>query len=245
VPVPIQHDYCLNKPGVQTSASQCDVCKAIPGVQTSTTKCTPPPPPCDKGTQQLMDCMQLSKAASNQTQNIANADGTQAAAGDIIKYTLHATNTAKVTVPKFTMQENLSDVLDYAVVKDLDGGAIDDNGLVTWPAKDLAPTTTETHTITVQVKDPIPNTPPDPGDPAHFDHVMTNTYNNTINISLPGTAVTAVVASSTKLVNTGPGTSLAIVGGIVLVAGYFFARSRLLVDEAIIATHQSVNHGGM
>jgi uncharacterized repeat protein (TIGR01451 family) len=200
---------------------------------------------CDKGSQQLLDCMVLSKAAANQTKGIASADGTQAAAGDTIVYTLTAKNTSKTTVPQFVMQENLSDVLDYATVKDLDGGTIDNNSLVTWPAKDVAAGNSISHTITVQVKLPIPNTPPDPSDPAHFDHVMTNLYGNSVNITLPSSVVTTAITASATLPNTGPGSSLVLIGAITIVAGYFFARARLLADESMIAVRQTSNHGGM
>lgn len=217
-------------------------CKYNSSVASSSSACKP----CEQAvsSQDTLACLQISKTASNQTESIANADNTTAQAGDIIVYTLHAANNGKATISQYVMAENISDVLDYATVKDLNGATIDSNNLVSWPAEDIAAGVVETHTITVIIKDPIPNTPPDPADPGHFDHIMTNVYGNAVNISLPGTPITAVVAATTALPNTGPGSSLILAGAIVVVAGYFFARARLLTDESLIAVRQSANYGG-
>jgi len=185
-------------------------------------------------------CVQISKTASNQTQNIADANNTTARPGDVIVYTLYAKNTGKSTVKAFVMAENLNDVLDYANVVDLHGGSFDPStGLVSWAATDIKAGATLSHQITVKVKDPIPQTPASTSDPAHFDLVMTNVYGNTININVPGSPTKTVEATTTTLPNTGPGTSLFVAAAIVILAGYFYARSRLLAKESILAIQET------
>lgn len=237
---------CTNPryPNVIASGPQCKpVCPYNPSLDKSDANCKP----CDKSVSSTdnLACIQISKTASDDTQGWNDANGKTAQAGDVITYDLYAENVGKAVVPQFTMTENISDVLDYADVTDLHGGTLASDGWVTWPAQDIPGGQKEHHQITVKVKDPIPQTPTDPGDQAHFDLTMTNTYGNTIDIHLPGSITKTIETASTALPNTGPGTSLAIAGAIVIVAGYFFARARLLVDESVIAVHQSANHGGM
>ena len=215
-----------------------DVCPNIPGIQTTTSQCKP----CTAAlsSQDTIACVAESKAAANLTQNIPDANNTTAHAGDTIRYTLYAKNTGKASVTKFVMQENLSDVLDYADVVSLDGGSMDSNDIVSWPAATIAAGTILNHQITVKVKSPIPATPTSSSDPGHFDLIMTNVYGNAININLPPVNI---VQASQKLPNTGPGTSITIVSFIVLITGYFAARARLLSREAAIAIQETTAGG--
>jgi uncharacterized repeat protein (TIGR01451 family) len=186
-------------------------------------------------------CLVLSKTVSNITQHKADANGTTANAGDTLTYTLTVKNTGKVTVPKFVIQENISDVLDYATVVDLHGGTLNSTtNMVAYAAQDIKAGVTATEQITVKVKDPIPTTPVSSSDPGHFDMTMTNVYGNTTNIKLPPTVVSTTQQAVTTLPNTGPGTGLFISFGVALVAGYFLARSRLLAKEAEIVVETQV-----
>ncbi len=184
-------------------------------------------------------CVQVSKTASDPTQNLPDANNKTAQPGDTIIYTLYAKNTGKAVVPDFVMEENLSDVLDYADVVDLNGGAIDQaSGEVTWPATDIKAGATLSHQITVKVKASIPQTPASISDGSHFDLVMTNVYGNAINIDVPGSPIHTIAA--TTLVNTGPGTGLFAAAAVVMLAGYFYARARLLAKESSLALHGNV-----
>jgi uncharacterized repeat protein (TIGR01451 family) len=214
---------CPNIPGFQSSTSQCKSCEA------------------SLSSQDTIACVVESKTATNLTQNLVDANNTTAHAGDTISYTLYAKNTGKAQVSAFIMQENLSDVLDYATVTDLDGGILGGNDIVAWPAHTIAAGATESHTISVKVKSPIPETPASASDPGHFDLTMTNVYGNAINIKLPPT----IIQAAQKLPNTGPGTGLFISTCVLLVAGYFFARSRLLAREANLAMHEANGAGDL
>ena len=164
-------------------------------------------------------------------------------AGDTITYSLFAKNNGKGAVKDFVFQENMSDVLDYAAIIDLHGGQLDANNIVTWPAAAINAGATAQQQITVQVKNPIPQTPVSTSDGGHFDLTMTNVYGNTVNITLPGDVTKTVETVAATLPNTGPGTSLFFGAAVVMLAGYFFSRARLLATETSIAL-QDNNSGG-
>lgn len=196
--------------------------------------------PCDKSISSTdsLACISISKAASNDTQGLADANNTTAAANDVINYTLYAINRGKADLKDFVFAENMNDVLDYAVIVDLHGGTIDNEGQVTWPAETIAANSTASHKITVRVKDPIPQTPISSSDNMHFDLIMTNVYGNTINIKLPGSPPKQVEATAATLPNAGPGTTLLLAGLTMILAGYFYARSSLLAKESNLALRE-------
>ncbi|HVC36177.1 MAG TPA: hypothetical protein VNE40_01885 [Candidatus Dormibacteraeota bacterium] len=202
--------------------------------------------PCEKSLSSLNTtaCLTLSKTASDPTQGWSNADGMTAQPGDTIIYTLSVKNSGKATVKNFVVEENLSDVLDYADIVDLYGGTIDSYNLVTWPADNIQAGQTVNHQIKVQVKNPIPQTPTSVSDGSHFDLIMTNSYGNTININVPGSPIKTAEVQIAALPNTGPGSSLMIAGMVTVLVGYFFARSRLLAREGSIVMHETNNSGG-
>lgn len=203
--------------------------------------------PCTKSQAQFdaISCLVPTKSAANLTQNIQDANGTTAQPGDVIQYTLHLKNTGKIDVSKYTIQENIGDVLDYAVIQDKGGSKLDANNNLIWPAQTIPAGKTVNKVFTVKVKNPIPQTPQSQDDPGHFDHVMTNTFGNTININVPSPVVETVAQTTQALPNTGPGSGFIIAFAIMLVAGYFFARSRLLAKEAVLVRHDAAEMGGI
>ena len=192
----------------------------------------------------ILDCLSYSKSASNVTENISNANGTTAQAGDVIQYTLSVNNSAKATAKAFVIQEVLSNVLDYATPQNLNGGTIDaSTNILSWPAVDISAGATVQKTFTVQIDNPIPTTLPSPSNPGAFNHTLTNTYGNTVVINLPIPIALASAQVAQALPNTGPGSSLIIAGAIMIVIGYFFARSRLLAKEAAMVSSDFITVG--
>jgi len=202
--------------------------------------------PCDSSvnSNDTIACITVHKTAANVSTGVSDANGTTAQPNDVITYTLYAQNNGKADVKNFVFQENLSDVLDYADVVDLHGGKSDTYGLVTWPAETVKAGQTATHQITIKVKNPIPATPTDQGDPMHFDLTMTNVYGNAVNIKVPAPPGKQVETAAASLPNTGPGASLLVGGLVVVVAAYFYSRARLLSVESNIVLHDSTS-GGM
>lgn len=187
-------------------------------------------------------CLQYSKTAEDITQGWNDANGKTAQAGDIITYTLTAYNSGKGEVKSFIMQDDLSYVLDYATILADNHASLGTNDIISWPAENIQPGGAETNSVTVKVMNPIPSTAPSSSDPEYYDHIMTNVYGNTVNIYLPSSAVATLATTTAGLPNTGPGTTLFIAAIIVVFAGYFFARTKLLVRETSIAIED--NNGG-
>jgi uncharacterized repeat protein (TIGR01451 family) len=182
----------------------------------------------------LISCLSYSKAASNVTQGIANANNTNASPGDVIQYTLSTTNNGQVAYTDYSTTDNLSTVLDYATIDNDNGATIDSSDNITWPPVTIAPGATITDVFTVQVKNPLPQIAENAD--GNYDNQMVNAYGNTITINVPpSVVVSAVNTAETSLPNTGPGTGIFVMCIIAVVVGYFYSRSRLLNKEAVIA----------
>jgi hypothetical protein len=72
---------------------------------------------------------------------------------------------------------------------------------------------------------------------------MTNVYGNAVNIKVPSPPIKTVETVAATLPNTGPGETMFFGAAVVMFAGYFFARARLLANEATIAIHETTNGG--
>jgi len=130
-------------------------------------------------------------------------------------------------------------VLDYADVVDLHGGSIDDAKNVTWPKTTIPGHSTVGKQITVRIKNPISATPTGASDPGHFDLTMTNVFGNVVTVKLPSPPTKTIETTAAALPNTGPGTSLLVAAGLVIVATYFYSRARLLSQESAIALRET------
>lgn len=179
-------------------------------------------------------CVIYSKAASNLTQNIKDANGTLAQPNDVIMYTLTAKNDGVEDIDNFIFQDNISYLLLYSKVIDLGGATLKNNSIV-FPATSLSAGKTKSVTFKIQVDAIIPQTPTSSSDPFYYNLTMTNTYGNTVKINLPQSISKQVQNTSTNLPNTGPGQGIIIAFLIVSIVGYFFYRARLLSIESDIA----------
>jgi len=219
-----------------------DACPEIPGVQNGETECNP----CEeaKDRNDTTACLVLSKTAENKTQSITSADGTVAQPGDEITYTLATQNTGQVAIDDFQVEESISDVLEYALVRDFHGGDLNDNATVRWPAKSIEPGETLTQQLTIQIKDTLPQTPVAESNPGSYDLLMTNVYGDTVEIELPASLPKTTEQVVQTLPNTGPGDSLFISVIVTVLVGYFFARTKLYRKELDIIRHEAVAGGG-
>ena len=221
--------------------NKCVVCKYNTTILASSESCKP----CTSqlSSENQLACISTRKTVSNDTAGVADANGTTAHASDVLTYTLYAQNNGKKKIQGYIFTDNISDTLDYATVSNLHGGAIDTNDVVTWPSPEIKAGETVTVQLTIKVKDPIPATPVSASDQGHFDLTMTNVFNNAVNVHLPAPVAKVVEMATTKLVNTGPGTSLFIGAVIMVGAGYFYSRSRLLATESSIAVRDNTSGG--
>lgn len=252
------HDECPNISGDQPAGSSCDLCPLLSGIQlTRINDCDACPlvsgtqntaaecKPCEASEtdQDGLACTVLSKTARNNTQDIDNADGTFANGGDSITYTLSVKNNGKIKVEDFVVQENVSDILDYADITDFNGAKLE-GGVLKWSATDLSVDETVRRRFTVKIKNPIPKTPISSSDPGRFDLVMNNVYGNQVTIKLPADVIKTTETVTKALPNTGPGETMAAVVGFTVFTSYFFARTRLFAKELDIVRTDYATTGG-
>jgi len=204
----------------------------------------PPPPPPAPGQPDISQ----SKLANNLTQNLTDAQTKPANPGDIIQYQLLTLNKGTADAPNYQVSDNVNDILEYADVTEISDGGKLASGLVSWPAATIKANTTLTRTFKIKVGkgsgNIIPSTPTPPTDPQSFDLKMDNVYGNEVTINVqPPTVAKTVEQVTTALPNTGPGASLIIGFGLMLIVGYFFARSRLLSKEAELVRVDYAHNG--
>ena len=182
----------------------------------------------------------ITKTVKNVSQLVDNANNTTVLPGDRLEYFLSIKNTGKTT-GSYTLQDNLSDVLEYADLIDAGGGTVasvssgapvESVGVITWPTIDIQPGQTIQKIINVQVKSVIPSTPQSPGNLASYDCRMTNVVaGSETDVAVTCPTPKAVEAVVTELPHTGPTENMLFAGVVLAVVVYFYARSRQLKKE--------------
>ncbi len=228
--VSMECDVCPKVEGLQLDYPQCDVCPNIPEVQSSQNECYPCPEAENNNSEEA--CLVFDKSASNTTQKINDANNTMAQANDTIVYTLSVKNKGKTAIKDFVVEEDLSDVLQYASIVDMHGATTDEDDVLSWPAETIAAGKTITKTITVKINNPIVETPISTSDLTAYDLVLNNTfYGNSVNITLPKPVSKTVETVTHTLPKTGPGETMLMAAIGALFIGYFLARAHLLRKE--------------
>lgn len=267
----INNRACVLSVGTGTTAGACDdepitvkdFCPANPSLAKDDPRCQPPCPiegkqnlvqndpgcvPCDETKQDSggndISCLELHKRARNITQQLENANGTKANAGDSIEYTLSVTNRSKEVRKGFIIEENMEDVLEYADIIDASGAAFTDNPvkMLSWLPVDIKPNETINRTILIKIKSTIPSTPASTSDPLSYDMKLINVYGDTVRIELPTNPVKIVEQTVTTLPSTGLGTNILISTVLIMGATYFYFRSRTMVKELGLV-RQQFNYG--
>lgn len=260
----IKNTACVLSTGKDTTAGGCDdetitvkeACPSDATIGKEDAKCNPCPvagkgnidasdaacKPCEEG--QNQSCLELHKTARNITQQIQNANGTKANPGDSIEYTLSVKNQGKNTRQDFVIEENIDDVLEYADIIDANGATFSENPvkMLTWAPVDIRPNETISRTILIKVKSPLPATPASTSDPLSYDLKMVNVYGDTVQIDLPNNSIKAVEQTVNSLPSTGPGLGIAISTTVLVLATYFFFRTRLMNKELGLV-RQQFNYG--
>ena len=239
-------ENCPTNPSLAKDAPGCAVCP-IDGKEKLNID-DPGCKPCDETKTDVsgkdLSCLDLHKKARNITQQIVDANGTRAAAGDTIEYTLSVTNRSKEIRKDFVIEENLSDILEYADVIDASGAEFTTLPvkMLTWNPVDIQPNETIARTVLIKIKSEIPMTPASTSDPLSYDMKLVNVYGDTVQIDLPKTTIKTVEQTVTTLPSTGLGANVAISTILIMSASYFYFRSRLMVKEVGLVKQQ-FNYG--
>lgn len=191
---------------------------------------------------------EITKAVSNLTQDLTDANGRTAQPNDQLRYTLSVTNTG-TTTGTYTVGDSLSDVLEYADVVDLGGGSLTQTGTatyqpattgdtrslvspaVTWTPLTLKPGETVKKVVLVRVKAAIPTTALNMANMASYDCKMSNTFGNTLSVPVNCPPVKTAEAVTTQLPHTGATENMIFAGAVLAVVTYFYARARQTKTE--------------
>ncbi len=182
----------------------------------------------------------LTKKVKNSSQLITDANNTTVGAGDRLEYTLTVKNVGKTT-GTYTIQDSLSDVLEYADLIDTGGGVIatvsattpiEKVGIISWPAIEIKPGMTIQKIVSVQVKSTIPAIAQSTSNPESYNCRLVNDFagnQTTIMVQCPTPKVVEQVVA--QLPHTGTTENILFAGLLISIVTYFYARSRQVKKE--------------
>ncbi len=172
-----------------------------------------------------------SKISKNLSQGFVDATKVKALSGDRISYTITVKNTGLNSM-SMSLEEPLSDVLEYSTLIDAGGGKLNSSTKVlSWSAINLSPNREQTRTFVVKLLDPIPATARGASEPTSYDCIMTNVYGNAVNINVNCPTQKVVEQVATELPTTGPTENVIFACITLAMAAFFYARSRQLEKE--------------
>lgn len=182
----------------------------------------------------------IDKAVVNATQKLDDATRGIALPGDRIQYVLSVTNTG-TNIGKYQLNNDLTDVLEYADLLDTDGGTIEKNiqnggndTRVVWQPLSLHPGKTASKVITVQVKSVLPSTPQNTINPESYNCVMSNSFSKSTHVKVECPTIKVIENTVAKLPSADIIDNLAFGGIVALITLYFYVRARLLQKEVQI-----------
>lgn len=225
---------CPLNPALVESSPECKPCEDDKTIWYKDDKCKPD--------------FELTKAVTDITQDVKDANNYIAKSGDQLQYTLTVKNTGNDT-GTYSIGDSLADVFEYADPIDLGGGTLTQAGstslkptptsdtislvgpAVTWPSVTLKPGESIKKTVLVRVKAVIPATAVNMSNLQSYNCKMTNTFGNTINVGVtcPPEKVTETVV--TQLPHTGATENMIFAGSVLAVVVYFYARVRQTKKE--------------
>ncbi len=179
---------------------------------------------CNANVRLSIDATNLSKDSSSAANHVADP-------GDRIQYNLHTANISgrKTTV---AIQEQVSDLLEYATIIDAGGGTFDQStNTISWGTVGIEHAQTDTRTFVVQLNQTFANTPQGADNAHSYDCTLTSAYGNTLNVPLSCPIGKQIEGTVRQLPKTGPGTNTAFSLIVLMVVTYFYVRSRQMNRE--------------
>jgi fimbrial isopeptide formation D2 family protein len=189
------------------------------------------------------DCHSIfitTKKVKNTSHLIEDANNTTVRPGDRLEYTLTVKNTG-TTTGTYTIEDNFTDVLEYADLIDTGGGQllkkedpspIERVNTIVWPPVTLKSGESIQKIVSVQLKSTTPATPQSLGNPESYNCRIVNSFggSDTMNtVDCPTPKVVEQVVE--QLPHTGVTENLLFAGGVLSVVVYFYARSRQVKKE--------------
>ena len=158
--------------------------------------------------------LQFSKKAYNITKN-ADASTVVADPKDVIVYTLGVFNSGNTAATNYTIEDDISDVLQIATLTDFGGGQFNMGGLsIKWQGLSIPANSKVEKTFSVTVKDSIPT---------NTDYVMSNTYGNSVNINVRRPQVQGIFVAP----KTGNPITMSIIFALLTLISFVFYKKGL------------------
>lgn len=181
--------------------------------------------------------IEVNKTAVNRVQNNTDATKQKANGGDIIIYTITAKNRGKAS-GTVTLEDNLTDTLEYATLTDNGGGSFNTvTKVLSWGDASLKPDASTSRTFIVTVNNPVPAMAQNQGTPTSYDCVMSNVIRKdgegALNIPVTCPVAKQIIEQTVvkQLPSTGPGENMLFAGALLTVVTFFWARSKQLGKE--------------
>lgn len=220
-------------------------CQFDDTLSASATKCQPCPSDANVGVSS-QDCRSpflFSKTATNATQR-QPATAVTAHASDRILYTIAAENVSQ-TPARIALSDRIDDVLEYADVVDTDGGIFDASAhTLSWPDQTVEAGESAARTFAIRLKPHLAATAQGTSNPISYDCRMSNTYGNSLYVSVACPPVKHVELVASALPSLSGLTSLAASLVFTLLVAYFYLRARLLREEVRLI-RKDINTGAL
>lgn len=175
--------------------------------------------------------IELSKSATNNSQDNNDATQVTARAGDVISFTIHISNPDRFA-RQVDITDSLADTLEYANLIDYGGGQFDENSQsLSWSNITLEPNEQTARSFAATVKNPVPHMAQGQSNSESYNCMMTNVAGNAVNISVDCPTLKQIEHVIGTLPQTGIGANVAFAGILLFLAVFLYARSRQLSKE--------------
>lgn len=242
----VQHNYTTTgnfTAKVKVVSVDSDATSTKDTCQTTVSVNTTPPPSEDIPSKVVSNLTLLTEGGEP-----TDANGQTARAGDKLKYEIGLAHFGEEPLAGFVFKDDISDILEYADIVDLGGGAvqqIEGRSFIVWPAIDIPVSTDRNNpnfvskSFIAQIKDPIPTNAQKPTDKTNFDCKLDDEFMGRV-VSTPlfinPAKQVECLAASIPVLSTLPSTGAGIIPLIVIglfaaASVYLFFRNRLLKRE--------------
>ena len=192
--------------------------------------------------------LELSKSVENVTRGIWDARGTTAKSGDVLEFKIVTKNIGGKDYQNYQGQDYFGKVLQYADVLDISqlnaqGLSLSTSGNLTWSTASIKAGASDTLAVRVKVKSPVPATNKPSVGSSDYNCQINNFYGNQISLNVDCPVVKTIAETATSLPKTGPSASMIIGTAVAVLAGYLYARSRIMAKELAIVRRDYISSG--